>query len=186
MKKKEFLAIFDLDGTLFDTGEVNYCAYRDALLPYNVTLDKEYFVSKCNGRHYTEFLPEIIGSNQWIESIHKAKKAAYVNNLDKAIPNIHLLNMIYAIKEKYYIAVVTTASRQNTMDILRYFRCDGIFDLIITHEDITHLKPEPEGFLKAMSYFGIDPKHTVVFEDSEVGLFAARATGGSVLVVDRV
>ena len=30
--------IFDLDGTLFDTGEVNYWAYKEALLPFEEIL----------------------------------------------------------------------------------------------------------------------------------------------------
>ena len=48
---KKYLALFDLDGTLFETGEVNYHAYQDALAPYGITLDKEYFLKRCNGRH---------------------------------------------------------------------------------------------------------------------------------------
>lgn len=35
-KRKDYLAIFDLDGTLFDTGEVNYVSYREALRPYGI------------------------------------------------------------------------------------------------------------------------------------------------------
>ena len=37
---KDYLALFDLDGTLFDTGDVNYYAYKDALEPYEIKLDK--------------------------------------------------------------------------------------------------------------------------------------------------
>lgn len=185
MAKKEYLALFDLDGTLFDTRDVNYCSYKDALQPYGIHLDKTYFVTKCNGRHYTEFLPAIMGTDAFLEPVHREKKSAYANNLDKARANVHLLKMIRAMRETYNTAVVTTASRKNTIDILRHFHCEDLFDLIITHEDITHVKPDPEGFLKAMDYFNIAPDHTVIFEDSDVGICAAQATGASVMVINQ-
>lgn len=47
------------------------------------------------------------------------------------------------------------------------------------------MKPDPEGFIIAMNHFGIDAEHTVIFEDSEVGIMAARETGASVNIVDK-
>ncbi|MBE6024726.1 MAG: HAD family hydrolase [Cellulosilyticum sp.] len=181
---KEYLALFDLDGTLFYTGDVNYYAYRDALKPYGVELDKEYFVTKCNGRHYTEFLPVIMGSDEHIEEVHKLKKQTYVDNLDKARANKHLFEIIDGLKEKYNIAIVTTASRQNTLDILKFFNKEDVFDYIVTQEDITKVKPDPQGFLLAMDYFGAKPENTMIFEDSDVGIRAAKATNATVFVVD--
>lgn len=184
-KEKEYLAIFDLDGTLFDTGDVNYYAYQDALKPYGTELNKEYFVKECNGRHYTEFLPAIMGTTQYIEQVHKTKKAAYANHLDKARVNVHLFQMIHAMRAQYNTAVVTTASRKNTMDILGHFGYLDDFDLIITQEDITKVKPDPEGFRKAMEFFQKDAQHTVIFEDSQAGLQAAKAAGAAVFAVQQ-
>lgn len=181
---KEYLACFDLDGTLFDTKEVNYFSYRDALLTYGIVLDREYFVTKCNGRHYTEFLPIIMGNAEEIDSVHTQKKIAYQKNLDKARINSHLIRMIKLMKESYNTAIVTTASRKNTVDILKYFGCEDLFDLLITQEDVAEIKPSPEGYIKAMNYFGIDSTHTIIFEDSEVGVQAARYSGAAVMVID--
>ena len=183
---KDYLALFDLDGTLFDTGDVNYYAYKDALEPYEIKLDKEYFVKHCNGRHYTEFLPELMGDSDHIESVHEAKKMAYVRNLDKARPNYHLFKMINQMRNTYYLAIVTTASRQNTMDILSYFNYQALSEFIVTQEDISKVKPDPEGFLIAMKHFEIDAHHTLIFEDSDVGVQAAKATGASVFIVGQM
>ncbi|MBR4983260.1 MAG: HAD-IA family hydrolase [Lachnospiraceae bacterium] len=183
---KEYLALFDLDGTLFDTGDVNYYAYKEALTPFNVELDKEYFVNKCNGRHYTEFLPQIMGTYEHMDEVHKLKKSAYANNLDKARVNHHLFEIIMQMKEKYHLAVVTTASRQNATDILKYYNYYDIFEFMVTQEDITRIKPDPEGFILAMNHFEIDAKNTVIFEDSEVGIQAAKATGATVFVIGQL
>ena len=185
MTDKMYLALFDLDGTLFDTSEVNYHAYRDALAPYGAVLDRDYFKRYCNGTHYTSFLPALLGSEEHMEAVHRAKKIAYAENLKRARENTHLFEMIAHMRAAYHTAVVTTASRQNTLDILRYFRRDALFDLLITQEDIVHTKPDPEGFLKAMDFFHMDAARTVIFEDSETGAAAARAAGATVLLIDR-
>ena len=53
------LVIVDLDGTLFDTKDVNYHAYKDAITPYGYDIDYKYYCDFCNGRHYKEFLPQM-------------------------------------------------------------------------------------------------------------------------------
>ena len=78
------------------------------------------------------------------------------------------------------MAVVTTASKKNTYEILEYFQKKELFDLIITQEDIKKPKPDPEGFIKAMKYFNASPSNTIILEDSEVGIEAAISSKASV------
>lgn len=181
--RRKYLALFDLDGTLYDTGEVNYYAYEEALKSSGILLDKKFFVEECNGKHYTEFLPLIIGDITLIDEIHRKKKVAYAKKLDKARVNNHLFEIIDMLKEKYNIALVTTASRKNTMDILSFFGHEHLFEYIVTQEDVVKTKPDPEGFLLAMKYFNAMPEDTIIFEDSDVGIQAAKSTGATVMVV---
>lgn len=181
MKNK--LAIFDLDGTLFDTRQVNYHAYKEALGRQSIELSEEYFFSKCFGRHYKDFLPEIVGENFLVEEVHSAKKEVYPQMLDKAKRNVQLFNLIDNIRGDYFIAIVTTASRKNVADILKHYGYENYFDLVVTAEDIVKVKPDPEGFLYAMKRFNIDAENTSIFEDSSVGIEAAKATGATVFAV---
>lgn len=183
MKTK--LAIFDLDGTLFDTREVNYLSYKAALSEYGFQLERSYYYNECNGRFYKEFLPPISTSAQDVlENIHKFKKNIYSKHLSSAKINRHLFHIINAIKKEYYAAVVTTASKKNCMDILNHFQVEELFDLILTHEDVAQVKPDPEGFCKAMEFFQIAPEQTMIFEDSREGLQAATASGAIVFKVN--
>jgi len=177
MKKK--LAIFDLDGTLFDTKDVNYHAYKAALNECGYDMSYDYYCNYCNGRHYTTFLAAILGEdNQIIQTVHNQKKRLYSKYLNKAVCNEHLFRLISAMREQYYTAIVTTASRQNVNDILEYAgEKESYFDLILTAEDFSRTKPDPEGFLMAMERFGVSPEDTIIWEDSEVGLDAAKASG---------
>lgn len=183
MKK---LALFDLDGTLFNTNDVNYFAYNKALMEKGYSVQYDYYCNYCNGRHYTVFLPEIVNNDkEIIDYVHNRKKELYHDFLDKVIVNEHLFNIIKCLKDDYYLAVVTTASKKNTYEILEYFKKKELFDLILTGDDIKKSKPDPEGFLTAMKYFEIEPKDTLIFEDSLVGIEAANRSGATVFVVNK-
>lgn len=179
------LAIFDMDGTLYNTNDVNYYSYKEALNKYGVELDYDYYCNYCNGRHYTVFIPDMVNNDkEKIEDIHNIKKNAYSKYLDKVIINSHLFNIIESIKNNYKIVLVTTASKKNTMEILEYTNKLELFDLIITAEDIINPKPNPEGFNKAIKYYDANSKDCIIFEDSNVGIEAALKTGASVIRIE--
>ena len=106
--------------------------------------------------------------------------------MDKVIVNSHLFNIINLIHGTYKTALVTTASKKNTLEILEYTKTKDCFDLILTAEDVKKPKPDPEGFNLAINRFNILPKDTIIFEDSKVGIEAARKTGAAVMVVDKM
>lgn len=147
---KDKLAIFDLDGTLFDTRRVNYSAYGKALEEYGIRLDREYFSTECNGRHYKEFLPRIMenlaDAEAKIEEVHKRKKEYYSLFLCEAVSNERLFDLIKALRDTYHTALVTTASAKNCDQLLRYFGKEKEFDLVITGEDVQKKKPIRKGF----------------------------------------
>ena len=184
-KSKDKLLICDLDGTLFDTRKVNYMAYKQALeaAGLEVSFDYDKYLKDCWGPSYREFFPIMGVPKERFEEVHDLKKTFYEPNLKYAKENIHLFQIIEAMRATYHTAVVTSGSR-NAKDILRYFGRYDLFDLIITLDDVERGKPDPEGFFKAMEYFGVTKENTLIFEDSAVGLAAARETGASICLID--
>ena len=100
------LAIFDLDGTLFDTGEVNFLAYQMALNKVGYTVDKDYYIKYCNGYHYKRFLPKILTGLQGeeleriMETVHGYKKEYYRKYLSAVRslalpPDAHFLESMF-------------------------------------------------------------------------------------------
>ena len=115
--------------------------------------------------------------------MHNRKKEAYNKYLSYGRINQALVDIIKKRGKDCKAALVTTASRQNTYDILKQYNIFDIFDLILTQEDITKSKPDPEGFLKAMSKYNVKAQECLIFEDSNVGIEAAEKTGATVFVV---
>lgn len=183
-KDKNKLAVFDMDGTLFDTGQVNYCAYAQAAEKLGYTIEEEQFLTAFNGKSYKEFLPLLgVADSSHMEQIHEAKKKLYPQYLDRAQPNEPLWQLIDIVKKEYVTAIATTASRRNTEDILSYFKVEGAFDFLITQEDVTRQKPNPECYIKAMKKAEVQPRNTIIFEDSPTGIQAAGASGAYVVNV---
>lgn len=176
------LAIFDLDGTLYDTRAVNYLSYKMAVQDFEMELDKDYFFKYCNGQYYKDFLKRISSdlTEKDLEIIHERKKKFYHECLSEAAANENLIAIIKGIRGAMYTALVTTASKQNAYEILDYFGHAELFDLIVTQEDVTRKKPDPECFQKTIANFGVLPRETIIFEDSDEGIKAAIASGAGI------
>lgn len=181
---KEYLAIFDLDGTLFDTGPANHAAYDAALRAHGFSMDLQDFLEKYNGRYYKDFLPEIIGEDPaLLEQIHREKTACYPQYFPRIRENGPLFTLLRSLRSTHYTALVTTASKPSALAILETFGCTGDFDLILTQAEVKAKKPAPDGFLQAMDHFAIPPARTIIFEDAPEGIAAAAAAGVQCLVV---
>jgi len=187
MSDKKYLAMFDMDGTLFDTRKTNFLAYNEAIKKVvGQCIEYDIFNMVTNGHSYKKFLPELVKkiSNDEIEKIHDLKKIFFQNHLQFSIKNDHLFRIISAIKDTYIIALATTASKKNTIDILTFFEVRDLFEIIVTQEDVVNLKPDPECFLKIMEKLSIESKNTLIFEDSIIGMTAARLSKASIVNVE--
>lgn len=190
---KKNTALFDLDGTLFSTDEVNYGAYNKAIIEYGFgELDYNFFVTECASHSYRSFIPRIIqnskndGSHEnieLIEAIHNLKKKSYSEFIPLSRVNTHLFNMIDLLKPTHNLAIVSNASKSNCIEILDYYNKTQLFDLIVTNEDVTKHKPDPECFNYAMQKLGATPESTMIFEDSPVGIEAAIKSKATVFTI---
>ena len=183
------LICVDLDGTLLDTVPANAASYRAALEEMGFTVTDEYYAASCNGGHYTRFLRPLMGGDPCdadVERVHDRKKELYSDFLDMVRPNTGLLETLRAMRAAGHdLACVTTGSKQNATEVLAHFGLTELFGIIITGEDVEKQKPDPEGYCKAMTHFGVTPAETMIFEDSGTGLEAAKASGATVFRVEQ-
>lgn len=177
-------ALFDFDGTLFNTSEVNFVSYGAALAEEGVEFEREYFENECDGRNYREFIPSLVKNDEEaVERVHKRKQQLYMENLGQAKVNEHLFDMIDALKSEYTVAIVTTASRKCVTEMLKATGKEGVFDMLICGDDVKSFKPDPECYLLAMEKLGVKPEDTIIFEDSHYGIEAGIASGAAVYAV---
>ena len=179
------LIICDFDGTLFDTNPANHQSYNEALSNFGFSISYDYYIEKCDGKSYKEFLPGIIGSydTALIESIHELKRLCYRKYYNLIAINNDLFNILSDHKRNCKIAIVSTASKKSIEEILSVFSVADYFNFIVAKEDVSHVKSDPEGFLSAMNIANATPSTTIIYEDGPIGLRAAKASGAKVIPV---
>lgn len=85
-------------------------------------------------------------------------------------------NTLDELRKRGYKLAIGSSSK-NTKMILKQLGLDGYFDAISDGTNITHSKPDPEVFLKAAQFLGMDPEACLVVEDALAGIDAAVAGG---------
>lgn len=177
--------IFDLDGTLFDSKQANIVSYQLAFKDVGLMLDVAAY-QKNFGHRFKELMDVILpGSNDVTRNNIKQKKAIYYSQqLSLVKPNLGLIELLKSTGDNYKTAIVTTASRVNVTNLLEHFSIkEDLFDHIITGEDVTYSKPNPECYKKAIAVLGAHPEECLVFEDSPIGIEAATNAGAHVIRV---
>ena len=77
------------------------------------------------------------------------------------------------------LAIVSGAARAEIEPVVEASHLTECFDFIVTSDDIERGKPDPEGYLRALSLFDedIDSADVLVLEDTEAGVESAKAAG---------
>jgi HAD superfamily hydrolase (TIGR01509 family) len=175
---------FDLDGTLVDTHEANYLAYRHAVkLIKSVILGDDLKMMIKSGENSNSFLSKLLpdSNNKEIARINSKKKELYPQYLNTSELNDYLLTFLTQMSEHYIIVLVTTAKRDNALAVLKQHNLEKFFSFMIFGDDVTHMKPHPEAYNLALEKSGLSPDEVVAFEDSNKGISAAEAAGISTI-----
>lgn len=178
--------ITDFDGTLVDTFEANLRAYQEAFESVGLELSRERY-RECFGYRFDRFMSEMgISDSKVASQIREAKKEAYPRHFNCLKPNRNLIELIDTFhKMGGLTAIASTARRENLMNAVAHLKIAEAFDLIYAAQDVKQGKPSPEIYVNAMQALGVKPQETLIFEDSPVGLEAAKASGAMCVPVTK-
>jgi len=177
--------ITDFDGTLVDTFMPNYLAYEAAFTENDKTLTIDQY-KECWGMRFNEFMTKMKIDNTTAIKIKEAKAKHYNKFVNHILLNHELIQLLKDAKAKdNKIAIASTASKVNLMNVLNYFNLTNLFDVIITGEDVKEAKPNPEVYQLALNKLQVDAKDAIVYEDSFIGIVAAKTAGINVIKVDK-
>lgn len=167
--------ITDFDGTLVDTFGANLRAYQEAFYTVGKTLTKEKY-KKCFGLRFDAFMSRMgIFDEDIANKIREVKTKCYPSYFKYLYPNKPLINLIDSFHSMGgKTAVASTARKENLMNVVNYLNIASSFDLIFAGKDVKHGKPNPEIYIKTMEALNAKPEETLIFEDSDVGLQAAK------------
>lgn len=185
MTKKGIL--FDLDGTLINTYEnINYKKAFSELKSVQKTLILR--VIKSRVRSFAEMEKKImeisddpVAGNELIQRVSDFLMMHY----DHAPLKKDALAFLQYLKQRgYKICLCTNNATQVVAHILKEKNIDMYFDHVITSQQVTKSKPDPQMYLEALAFLQLSPAECIVFEDTENGVMAAYNAGIDVIVVN--
>lgn len=175
------LILLDFDGTLVDTRHANAAAYIETLAEAGIAITKEEYLSRYFGVRCMEFIRMVgITDETQIRRLRERKVELYPKYFDSVVLNKPLwewCRMMRSMGSKVWI--VSTGHIDNITNVMRHLRLDSGIDGIISGDEVARAKPAPDAFLLAMEREGVTPEETIIFEDSEVGLEAAKRSGAT-------
>lgn len=172
--------IFDCDGTLADTMPVHYRAWTAMLDRHGIPFPEPRFYEL--GGVPTAQIIRILCAESGVpvtdvDAMVREKETAFLANLHAVRP----LEAVVATAAYYRgllpLAVASGGYRETVTRTLDQLGIRGWFDALVVAEDTARHKPEPDVFLEAARQIGIPAEWCVVFEDTDIGLEAARRAG---------
>ncbi len=185
------LVIFDLDGVLVDACEWHRVALNEALKEvcnYEISLEDHYTV--FNGiptKKKLLVLTELgVLTKDMHEKVYDRKQAKTLEIIKSyACERQEKINLINSLKSRgLTVACFTNSIRMTAELMLEKTGILNLFDYILTNEDVSFPKPDPEGYIKTMNKYGVTPSETLVVEDSPKGKQAAYDSSAHVLEVE--
>ena len=176
--------IFDLDGTLADTMPIHFIAWKNAAATYGIDFTPELFEKLAGIPLYptVEKLNQMFGTQIDPKKMGDIKEAEFEKNMHLT-PEIKIVtDLVHAYHGKMPMAVGTGGARRLALKTLEIIGLKDFFEVLVTSEDVSDYKPNPETFLKCAEQMGIDPVDCEVFEDGRLGIEAAQRAG--MMVVD--
>ncbi len=179
------LLLLDFDGTLADTREANYRAYAQTLAEAGIGLTREAYFGSYFGMRSAEFMERMGFADPAVrERLRLRKIALYPTFFDTVRLNRPLWEFAQAFRASGgRVWIVSTGSRDNIVNVMRHLGIARDVDGILTGADVARSKPAPDAFLYAMAAEGVAPRETLIFEDSPVGLEAARRSAAPYIAV---
>ena len=180
-------AIFwDNDGVLVDTERLYFAATQQILATVGITLSKEQFIE----------LILVQGKGAWHLAIEKGVSPNRINDLRNQRDTLYskLLSqnrsiidgtreVLKTLHGNYLMGVVTSSRKEHFNLIHQSSGLLEYFSFVLTGEDYTKFKPDPQPYLLAVKKSGFQKEECIAIEDSERGLASAKNAGIGCFVI---
>lgn len=184
--------LFDMDGVLIEAKEWHYEALNRALKLFGMPISRFDHLTSFDGlptlkklellslerglpKELHEFINEV-KQKFTMEIVHSRCKPTFVH--EYALSNLKSMG--------YKLAVCSNSVRNTVETMMQRSALADYLDIMVSNEDVSIGKPDPEMYVLSMAHFGLKPSECLIIEDNENGIKAARASGGHLHIVKEV
>ncbi|NTS76933.1 HAD family phosphatase [Catenovulum sp. SM1970] len=184
--------IFDMDGVLIDAKDWHYDALNKALELFGLSINRHEHLTTYDGLSTGQKLKMLskvyhlpIGLHPFLNEMKQMYTMELIN--EKCKPVFQHQYALSELKRQGYLLAVASNSVRNSVEVMME-RSDlfQYLEFILSNQDVTKPKPDPEIYELAISRLGLSPEECVIVEDNENGIRAAIASGANVLKVESI
>jgi phosphoglycolate phosphatase-like HAD superfamily hydrolase len=180
MKQRPSALLFDMDGVLIDSLDSWWHALNDALTMFkHPTITREEFIHTYWGHDLRSNLKRL-HLNPEVATFCNVTYGGHLDDIriyPETKPTLAQLT-------GYRKAIITNTPADCTKQILQKFDISDYFQIIVTSDDVTHAKPDPEIVFKACEMLKVEPSDVVLIGDTTSDVKAGRAAGCRVVGID--
>ncbi|MCF7872293.1 HAD family phosphatase [Candidatus Woesearchaeota archaeon] len=174
--------IFDFDGVVVDTEAVKFEHLSNVLVEKGFST-KDLTLKSLIGKKTRHFLQEIFPeiTEKEINQIYLERSKLHKEQQEKYILIEGLVDLLKFLKKSNFtIALCTGSENQLVESVLKHNKIEKYFETIVTGEDFSSSKPDPECYEKTLEKLNLNTKDVIIIEDSPAGIIAGKAVGASV------
>jgi len=171
--------IFDCDGTLADTMPAHYKAWTAVTRRHGLHFSEQRFYEL--GGVPSHRIAALLAEEQRVavdaDKLAREKETAFLEHLAAVREVPAVVTIARREHGRVPLAVASGGFRPVITRVLAQLGILEMFQAIVTAEDTARHKPEPDVFLEAARQLGVEPRWCAVYEDTDIGLEAARRAG---------
>jgi HAD superfamily hydrolase (TIGR01509 family) len=179
--------VFDLDGVLIQSAPSHAAAFNEVFARLGIH-DFEY--ARYAGWRTSEVIADVLerrGRSESAEAIAdmaREKSRTARELLEASRPLAKDCEAVLAeLAGGFPLALASSGSRSSVDAFLKWTGSRSLFRSILSGEDVSNAKPDPEIYVRSAEGLGLDAKECLVVEDALAGVAAARAAGCPVVAV---
>lgn len=184
--------LFDMDGVLIDAKEWHYEALNKALSLFGMEINRYDHLVTYDGLPTSKKLEMLTLERGLPVELH-----SFINEIKQqyTLDEIHykckpVFSHEYALSrlqaDGMLMAVCSNSVRNTVETMLEKAMIIQYFDILLSNQDVTKGKPDPEMYITCMQKLGVKPHETLILEDNEHGIKAALASGAHLLKIGTV
>ncbi len=179
--------IFDMDGTLVDSGQLHEAAWSATLNRYGLPIDRA-FMRSLVGVPAVGTMLEIMKhfncrASASLDEMNQFKDAYIKQHLHQFVKPTSLIDVVRQYAGVIPMSVGTGSGTIEAETVLRACGLHDFMDHIVGFDQVSHAKPAPDTFLLCASLMAVAPSDCIVFEDGKLGMTAAESAGMAVVDV---
>ncbi|MEO6761292.1 MAG: HAD family phosphatase [Candidatus Saccharimonadales bacterium] len=184
--------IYDVDGTLIDTEPLHVKAWSQALEYIGASLDSlsNEFLSTMAGKKpaaIAEGMVDKLDLKVTEDELLTTKTACFLKLVETPEVMPGAIDSIRRFKATgYRLAIGTSHDRPFVDSMIIKLGLNDIFDVIVTADEVSKGKPDPETYLAAAIRLEIKPEECLVFEDARSGVESAKASGAFCIAIKNI